>query len=301
MKRAQSAAVPIGASLVVLSSLFYASYGAWTVLLGDSLDGYSVTVLRGLMLFPILLLIAYFRKSLSRINWRRDWKWCAIITISSLFQWGPLYYATLQIGVSLAIGIGYMALVLGAFLFGLLFANERFTREKVVATLFGITGIAMVFGFSFEQFGSVLGYLAALVAGLASGCIMVMFKKLPYSADQVSAMVWVAGLAANIPMMFLVGGGAVAVLSLGIEWIWVALFALASLLATWTVVRGVQLIDAGTAGILGLLEIVFGILIGVIFFNEHLSAPTLAGMALIIVAAAVPYFQHYRNNKLRLG
>jgi drug/metabolite transporter (DMT)-like permease len=59
-------------------------------------------------------------------------------------------------------------------------------------------------------------------------------------------------------------------------------------------VRGVKLIDAGVAGILGLLEIVFGVVFGVIFFHERPTLVILTGMALIIVASGIPYFKSYK-------
>ncbi|HSW99461.1 MAG TPA: hypothetical protein VLH38_00315 [Patescibacteria group bacterium] len=45
--------------------------------------------------------------------------------------------------------------------------------------------------------------------------------------------------------------------------------------------------------ILGLLEIVFGVLFGVLFFHEKPTAVALLGMVVIIAAAAIPYLKDY--------
>ena len=67
------------------------------------------------------------------------------------------------------------------------------------------------------------------------------------------------------------------------------MFAGASVLASWTFIWGLKSIEAGIAGILGLLEIVFGIIFGLAFFNEKLTRTIVAGAILILLAAAYPY------------
>lgn len=55
------------------------------------------------------------------------------------------------------------------------------------------------------------------------------------------------------------------------------------------------MIDAGVASLLGLLEVVFGVFFGVVFYDEHLKFIVLVGMSLILLAAAIPYLEHYIN------
>jgi drug/metabolite transporter (DMT)-like permease len=71
----------------------------------------------------------------------------------------------------------------------------------------------------------------------------------------------------------------------------------ASLVASWTFIRGLKLIEAGAAGILGLLEVVFGVVFGVIFFHERPGVVVLIGILSIVAAAAIPYLQHYNVQK----
>ena len=64
MKRA---AAPLGASLVVLSSLFYASYGIWATLMGDFFGSFTGLLFTGgimlLWIFiPLLLALRSFKK-----------------------------------------------------------------------------------------------------------------------------------------------------------------------------------------------------------------------------------------------
>jgi drug/metabolite transporter (DMT)-like permease len=82
-----------------------------------------------------------------------------------------------------------------------------------------------------------------------------------------------------------------------IQWLYLIIFAVASVIASWSFVRGVKLIDAGAAGILGLLEIIFGVLFGVLLFNERLGIIVVVGIVIIIAAAAIPYFKDYNAER----
>jgi drug/metabolite transporter (DMT)-like permease len=261
--------------------------------MGDAFGSFIQAVLRSSLVVIFLLPIALYRKELSKIHWKRD-AW--LITgqlISSLLIAAPLYYSVLRIGVGLGIGITYAGIVLGTFLFGRLFNNERYTKDKWLSTALGILGLWLVFTPNLKAFGF-LAMGAALLSGLSSGLNMVVNKKLPYSASQTTLMTWVATVVVNIPFVFLVHEH---IPIFDIHWFYLLLFAFASLAASWTLISGLKLIEAGAAGILGLLEIVFGIVYGAIFFKEQPDVVALAGMTVIVVAAAIPYIQHYNSQK----
>ena len=58
----------MGASLIVLSSLFYASYGIWTKLMGNFFGGYTASALRSVVVVLILLPIAIVYSQLEPLN-----------------------------------------------------------------------------------------------------------------------------------------------------------------------------------------------------------------------------------------
>lgn len=293
MKNKKSSGAPLGASLVVVSSLIYASYGVWITLMGDSFGGFIQAVLRSSLVVIFLLPIAIWRKELTKIHWRRD-VWLILgLLVSSLFVAAPLYYAILNVGVGLGMGITYAGIVLGAFFFGWLFNKEKYTKDKWISTFLGILGLWLIFTPNLQALGF-LAMGAALLSGFASGLNMVINKKLKYSASQTAIMAWIASAIINIPFVFLLGEH---IPEISISWLYLLLFAFASLAASWALIAGLKLIEAGAAGVLGLLEIVFGIIFGVIFFNEQPGVLSLLGMAAIMCAAAIPYVQHYNKRK----
>jgi S-adenosylmethionine uptake transporter len=282
----------LGASLVVLSSFFYAMYGVWTRLMGDAFGGYQQALIRSVIVVAVLLPIAAFHKQLSRLHWRRDAHWFALSLISSALISGPIYYAVLRVGIALSTAILYAGIIVGMFLFGWVFNRERYTLRKFAATALAGVGLWCVFAPSIYSIG-VLPLIAALGAGLATGLNIVSSQKMPYNASQTTIIAWMGGILANIGMLYLTGD-IHHPLHFGIAWLYIVLFGLTCIVASWSVIRGVKLIDAGTTGILSLLEIVFGSAFGMIFFGERPAALALAGMGIIIAAAAIPYLGQIR-------
>lgn len=279
---------PVGATLIVVSSFFYASYGIWTKLMGDYFDGFTASVFRSALVVLMLLPIALIYKKLEPLNLKKNWKYIVGMFIASLVTWGPLYYAILNAGVGISLAIAYASIVIGMFFFGRIFGGERLTRVKVTSAVLGIIGIALIFIPSVTSWGWV-ALAAAFVSGLSSAANTVFAKEIHYGSTQSTIVMWTTGIVANIIMATLFSKSFPAI-GLDIEWVYLIIFAVASVVASWTFVRGLKLIDAGMAGVLGLLEIVFGVLFGIVFFHERPEAIALIGMGIIVFAASIPYF-----------
>ena len=292
---ARKYAAPLGATLVVMSSFFYASYGIWTKLMGDFFGGYTASGIRSVLVVLLLLPAAYFYKTFQAINWRRNWLLLVGLLLASLFIWGPLYYAILHAGVGISLTINYASIVIGMFFFGWLFSKERFTLDKLLATMLGFAGIALVFSPSLHTIG-LMPLLAAAVSGFMTAINMVITKKLPYNPTQSTLVLWVASIVANVVMALLLSER-VPHVGLDIQWFYLLIFAIASVAASWLFIKGLKLVEAGAAGILGLLEIVFGVLFGVAFFHERPGAIVLFGVVIIIAAATIPYLKDYNAKR----
>ncbi len=282
---------PLGASLVVVASFFYASYGIWTKLMGNFFDGFTATVFRSILVVAILIPIALFRNSFQPLRLRLNWPFIVGMFVSSLFTWGPLYYAILNAGIGISLAIAYASIVISQFFFGWLWADEKFTKDKALSAIIGIVGLALVFSPTTKSVGW-LALIAAFISGMTSAANAVLAKQIKYNATQSTIVLWGAGIFANILMVALLHKHYPSV-GRQVQWLYLVLFSIASVIASWSLVRGVKLIDAGAAGVLGLLEIVFGVIFGVVLFSEHIGSVALIGMLVIIAAAAIPYLKDY--------
>jgi drug/metabolite transporter (DMT)-like permease len=295
MANKKSVSAPVGASLIVLSSVFYASYGIWTKLMGNFFQGYTASALRSVLVLLFLLPIAISYRHFEPIHIKQNWRYIAGMIIASLFTWGPLYYAILHAGVGISLAVSYASIVLGSFFFGWLFGRERFTKDKAISAALGIVGLGLIFSPTTGHL-ALLALLGAVVSGLSAGANTVFSKQIRYNATQSTIVLWVASVIANFTMAFVLKEHHPAI-GWHIQWLYLAFFAIASVIASWSLVKGVKLIDAGAAGILGLLEIVFGVLFGVIFFHERPTAIALLGMVVIIGAATIPYLKDYNAKR----
>jgi drug/metabolite transporter (DMT)-like permease len=281
---------PLGASLIVLSSLFYASYGIWTKLLGNFFGGYTASALRSILVLIILLPAAFFLKKFEPLNLKENWQYILGMIFASLFIWGPLYYAVLHAGVGLALTVAYASIVIGMFFFGWMLAGEKFTRDKALSAVLGIIGLALIFSPATSHL-ALLALGAAALSGFATAMNTVISKKISYNATQTTVILWLTSVIANTVMLFVVNE-ALPPTGSHIEWLYLVFFAIASVVASWSLTRGVKLIDAGTAGVLGLLEIVFALIFGVLFFSEKPPLVAVFGAIIIIVASAIPYLKN---------
>lgn len=263
--------------------------------MGHFFGGYTASALRSVLVVALLLPFAAAYRKLEPLNLRKTWPYVLGIFLASLFIWGPLYFAILQAGVGISLAINYACIVIGMFFFGWLLARERFTRDKAISAMMGLTGVALVFSPNVESFGW-LALAGAAISGFATAANMVISKQIPYNATQATLVLWTVSIVANF-IMAAIFTEAFPAVSLHAEWLFLVAFAVASVIASWSFVRGLKLIDAGVAGILGLLEIVFGVMFGMLFFAEKPSAITLAGVTIIILATSIPYLRELKTKR----
>jgi drug/metabolite transporter (DMT)-like permease len=290
--RKTRAAASLGASLVVLSSFFYASYGIWTKLMGNFFGGYTASAWRSVLVVLMIAVVAVVARQFEAPRWRQTWPvWAGMLVASSLV-WGPLYFAILHAGIGLALAVNYACIVIGMFVCGRVLFGERFTRDKWLSAGLGIVGLALIFLPAGGAFGWV-ALSAAALSGLAVAVNGSLSKRLPYGATQSTLTLWLTSMVASAAMAWAFHEPA-PVYDWRVEWLYLVLFAVASVGASWCFVKGLKLIEAGAAGVLGLLEIVFGVLFGMAFFHERPGAMELAGVAVVMVAAAIPYLKEIR-------
>lgn len=278
---------PLGEGLIVISSLFYASYGIWTRLTSDFINGYPATALRSVIVVLILFPIAIYFRKLEKLNLKANWPTLVCLTFSSVIIWGPLYYAVTHAGIGVSLAVSYAAIVLGLFFFGWLLFKEKMTFHKVLSCVLGFVGLGLIFLPGNSSFGW-LALGAAALSGLGSSFNMILSRKLTYNPTQSTILLWTTGIIANTAMIF-IAHEHVPRINISLDWLYLLIFGFVSVAASWTFVVGLRRVDAGLAGILGLLEIVFGIAFGVIIFHERPGAWVYSGAAVIMLAAAVPY------------
>lgn len=282
-----------GTVLILISALMYGSYGVWSRLIGESFDVFYQGWSRALIIVVLLLPVLIKKKELVAIS-REDWRWFLVYLLFAAAVPAPIFYAFNHMDIGSATLLFFVSMLLTMNLFGVLFLKERLTKIKLVSIVLAIIGMYVIFSFSLTYF-ALIATMMAIFSGLVSGGEISSSKKLTgnYSALYVSWLGWIMIALTNAPMSLFLGE-AWHVPSFELVWLYQLSYALFSFLAFWLVIEGLKTIEAGIGGLLGLMEIVFSVMFGVIVFSEELTARVIVGALLIIAASALP-------NVIKLG
>ena len=275
-----------GAILVLLSALMFGSYGVWSRLIGGAMDNFFQGWTRALIILLIITPVLLWRREAKSIE-KSDIKWLVTFLIFTSLTQAPLFYAFNHMDIGTATLLFFVSMFLTMYAVGWCFLGERMTRIKVFASVMAIVGMCLVFSFSIARF-SLFAALMAVLNGIASGGEIAFSKKLThaYTPLYIVTLSWGIILLTNLIVSLSLGEHQLS-MSLSAVWFWQLCYSLAASLGFGLVIAGFRYVDAGVGALLGLLEIVFGIVFGVYFFGETITPSIFFGSILIIGAAVI--------------
>lgn len=213
----------------------------------------------------------------------------------ALFYW--LYLAAIEV---LAVGVA-AALLYTAPVFAVLLARpllgEPLTARKLVALVAAVGGVGLVSGLAAAR-GSVPagapgagepgmgGILLGLGAGLAYALFTLIGKRASSRHDAVRIVFWAMGFGA-VCLAFVVPPWRVLLEHpSAVPWV-LALALLSTLVANLLYIGALARLEAGVAALLATIEPVVAALLGWLWLGEVLDGGQLAGLALVVGAAAL--------------
>ena len=286
-----------GTILIILSSLFFASYGIWIRLINGGFDIFFQGWTRGLIIVIALLPFLVYKKYIVKIE-KQDRPWFFLYLFASAFTTAPLFYAVTHMDIGAATLLFFVSMLLTMYTLGYVLYEEKINITKIICLMLAITGMFLVFSFSLEKF-SLLAIFSAILNGVASGSEISLSKKLTghYSAWYITWTSWVVIFVTSGLLSIFLHERIIAP-SFSIIWLWHGLFTISSVLAFWMVVEGFKYVKPAVGGLLGLLEIVFSVSFGVYIFHENISIKLIIGCTLIILSAALPHIQEILKSKI---
>jgi len=276
-----------GTLLVLASSFMFGSYGIWSRLIGNEFDNFYQAYTRGFIIALLMLPLLIKNKSIVKIK-KSDRKWLLIYALFTSLTQAPIYYAFNNMDIGTATLLFFSTLMLTMVAFGALFLGEKLTISKISSVLIALIGLFVIYRFSISA-AIIFAAIMAIVNGIASGGEIASSKKLTgnYSGIYVAWISWVVIAITNAPISLLLGEHQ-RLPSFQIEWLWYFAFIIASMFGYGLVIVGAKFIDAGVAGLIGLLEIIFSIVLAYLIFSEAITTQTAIGGILILIAAALP-------------
>lgn len=268
--------------------------------MGDSFEPFYQAWVRTILILLIMLPFMLIGKSFRKID-RKDWPQLGIYIAFCIFTQVPLYYAFNNAPIGTVQLIFYSAFVITAYIVGRVYLGEAITKIKLLSMALAFVGLAIVFGVSVIAFAP-LGFALAALNGIASGGEVSSSKKISekYSPALLVFWGWVFTLITHLPLSLLLGETQ-HMPQFNEAWLWLVIYAVVNTAAFWLVIEGFRSVDASIGSLIGLMEVVFSILFGILIFHESFTTAILVGSILIIAAAMLPdlitIIKHKRHAK----
>jgi drug/metabolite transporter (DMT)-like permease len=276
-----------GIIFILLSSLFFGSYGIWSKLMGENFGNYFQGWFRALVVILSLLPILIYRKELKKIA-KSDHKWFGIVAFGAILSVGPYFYAFNYLNIGTATLLFYASLTICSFITGYVVFKEEIGIIKLISLILAIGGLSYLFKFEINS-NQVIPALGAIASGVGGGIEVTMTKKISdkYPANFIVLIVFLAIMVFYFALSKITNEPHMA-FSFNINYLGAFLCALSSLFGFFFAVKGFQYLEASIGSIIGLTEIIFAVVFGIIFFHEILSLNTMIGCVLIMGSAALP-------------
>ncbi len=277
-----------GSALILLSALMFGSYGVWSKLIGTSFGPFFQGWTRALIILLALLPFLYYKKLLVPIQ-RADRRWLVVFLVFTSLTQAPLFYAFTHMDIGTATLLFYVGMLLTMYAIGLFSLGEKFSKIKWISVVLALSGLYITFSFSLTAF-TFLAASMAVLNGIASGGEVGFSKKLTgsYSPVYVTFLSWLIILPTNLLLSIILKENQVA-FTLDSHWLAQIGYSTVSLIGFWAAIAGFKYAEATVGSLLGLLEIVFSIMLGILIFHEILTGRVIVGAILIICAAALPH------------
>lgn len=276
-----------GALYIVLAVLMYGLYAVFTRFIYDYFGAFTQNYLRAILIALFFTIYILFNKKKWRVIVKEDLKWLLVWTLSGSTTVVLAFVAFNNLPISTAYFIFYSTMIITGYVVGGILFKEKMNIAKAISILLLIVGLLSIYTLQFDI--SLITYVfIALLLGLLVGFWNTTSKKLSnkYSTIQltligavVTGLISILGaLVLEEPIPAINNGG----------WLWIIVFAITEILATFFVILGFKNLEAQIASTIMPLEIVFATFFGVIFFREYLNLTTIIGGILILTGAMLP-------------
>lgn len=284
-----------GSLLILFASLCFGSYGVFAKYL-SSYDLFYQTYVRCFIIVAILVIAGLMTKQIRPIK-RNDYKYWLPILVATTFTITPITIAFRNLPLGTVSFLFYSAFTIFTYTFGKIFFKEKITPTKIISAALALVGLLIIFTVNIYAL-LLFPMLMAILNGLASSAEAVFSKNVSskYSSLQVTMMVFLVIGVTHFVLSLLLGENQdIALFTQSGSVIF--LFSTIAIVGVIALYAGYRELDPSIGALVGLTEIIFSVLFGMLFFQEILSPNTIIGGILIIVAAGLPNLMALKAKK----
>lgn len=281
---------------VFYASISSASFGFSPLfsigLLTAGLSAFDILSYRWLVAGMVLLVYAICKKKSLRLNsWDEAWKVILLSILRSVTSVTLLIgYANISSGISTTINFMYPIIVS---LCMMIFFGERRSRTDmgaILASIFGVYLLASGDSIIIEGGNTILGLTCSIISAFSFAAYYIVMKQV--KADKIEVVkftTWIMMLSAfYFIACALIFEGGLTITCNGKVWLNILGLGLwATMVSNITGVKAIRRIGPTRTSILGALQPVTAVILGVLFLGEHLYFRSVIGIALILAAVSV--------------
>lgn len=289
---------------ITLNGLFYAAVSSASfgfsplfslALITAGLSMFDVLSYRWTVAAIVLVIYAICKKKSLRFSSYEELRKIALMSfLRSLTSITLLIgYANIASGVASTINFMYPVIVA---LCMMLFYGEDRSCANVVAILISIAGVYLMAhgdGLIVQGGDTKLGLICSIISAFSFAAYYILMKKM--KADKIEAVKFSTWMMVFCAIYFIIGSfithGKINIVTDAKSWLNILGLGLwATMVSNFTGVKAVRRIGPTLTSILGALQPLTAVVLGVVFLDEHLGLKTVSGISLILIAVFIIIF-----------
>ena len=295
---------------IAINGVFYAALSSASFgfsplfsifLIAAGLTNFDILSYRWLTAATVLVIYAIRKRKTLKFNSSNEaWKIILLSILRSITSVTLLIgYANIASGVASTINFMYPVIVAMCMM---IFYGEDRSLTNVAATILSIAGVYLMAhgdGLIVEGGDTILGLSCSLISAFTFAAYYIVMKR--SKADKIEPVkftTWIMLLSgAYFIACGLIFDGKISLVTDGKSWLYILGLGLwSTMVSNFTGVKAVRRIGPTLTSILGALQPLTAVVLGIIFLEEHLGLRTITGITLILVAV-IMIVLHQRKNK----
>ena len=283
---------------ITLNGIFYAcissaSFGFSPLfsigLLAAGLSNSDVLSYRWALAAIVLMVYAAVKRKTLRINSLDEaWKIALLSGLRALTSVTLLIgYANIASGIASTINFMYPVIVV---FWMMLVHGEQKSWINLAAIALSILGVYLMAsgdGLKIEGGNTALGLTCSIISAVSFAAYYILMKRT--RADKIEVVKFTTWIMIMCAVYFIIGGlivdGGITLVHDGKLWLYILGLALwSTMISNFTGVKAVRRIGPTLTSILGALQPLTAVILGILFLDEHLGFKSIAGIVLILAA-----------------
>ena len=295
---------------ITINGIFYAAVSSASFgfsplfslgLLAAGLSSLDVLTYRWLIAGIVLMIYAAAKKKTLRLaSFDEAWKIVLLSALRAITSVTLLIgYANIASGIAATINFMYPVVV--SLCMMIFFGEDKsiVNNGAIILSIIGVYLLASGDGLSVEGGNTTLGLTCSLISAFSYAGYYILMKQL--KADKIEVVkftTWIMMLCALYFMVAaLILNGRVQIVTDLKPWLYILGLGLwATMVSNITGVKAVRRIGPTLTSILGALQPLTAVILGILFLNEHLGVKTWLGIGLIMTAVTIIVL-HQKNRK----